>query len=322
MCILSKRELKNIAKRALFELHKAALHAGVIILPNHYYIGIPDVNALRRTTEMWARRSKLLGIDSDLDGQAARIREVCTPFEPEYRGNPFYKDAVSTGSGPGFGYVEAQVLHGVLRHFKPRQIIEVGSGVSTRCSLAATAMNEHEGAPRCEIICIEPHPSPWLENGEVRLIRSEVQPLGFELFEALEPGSLLFIDSSHTVKVGGDVNYLILEVLPRLRDGVLVHFHDIYLPYDYARNALTSLEHPQETALLHAFLIGNRNVEILFSLSHLHYDRRDCLLEVFPEYRPQPGANGLREGGYGSFTAMGEHFPSSTYLRIRCGLAC
>ena len=118
------------------------------------------------------------------------------------------------------------------------------------------------------------------------MIRSEVQCLGFDLFEALEPGSLLFIDSSHTVKVGGDVNYLILEVLPRLRAGVLVHFHDIYLPYDYARNALTGLEHPQETVLLHAYLIGDRNVEILFLLSHLHYDRRDCLLEVFPEYRP------------------------------------
>jgi hypothetical protein len=319
--MLTKRGLKNIAKRALFKAHRAALHAGVIILPNHYYVGVPDVNTLRRTTDTWARRSKLLGVDTDVDGQVVRIRDVCTPFEPEYRGNPFYKDAVSRVSGPGFGYIEAQALHGVVRYFKPRQIIEVGSGVSTRCSLAATAMNEHEGAPPCDIICIEPHPSPWLESGGIRLIRSEVQRLGFELFEDLEPGSLLFIDSSHTVKAGGDVNYLILEVLPRLRAGVLVHFHDIYLPYDYARDSLTSLEHPQETVLLHAFLIGNRNVEILFSLSHLHYDRRDCLMEVFPEYRPQPDSNGLCEGGYGSFTAMGEHFPSSMYLRIRRGLA-
>ena len=264
--MLTKRRLKNIAKRGLFEIHRIALRAGVIILPNHYYVGVPDVNALRRTTDMWARRSKLLGVNSDLDCQVARLRDVCSRFEPEYRGNPFYEDAVSGGSGPGFGYIEAQALHGVVRHFKPRQIIEVGSGVSTRCSLAATRMNEDEGAHRCDITCIKPYPSPWLAGGEVRLIRSQVQCVGFELFEALEPGSLLFIDSSHTVKVAGDVNHLILEVLPRLRAGVLVHFHDIYLPYDYARNALTSLEHAQETALLHAFLIGNRNVEILFSL--------------------------------------------------------
>jgi hypothetical protein len=316
--MLSKRRLKDIAKRAFFEVHRAGLQVGVAILPNHYYVGIPDVNALRRTTDTWARRSELVGVASDIDGQVTRIREVCTPFEPEYRGNPFYKDAVSSGCGPGFGYVEAQALHGVLRHFKPRKIIEVGSGVSTRCMLAATAMNEHEGAPRCDIICIEPHPSPWLESAEIRLICSEVQCLHFELFEALEPGSLLFIDSSHTVKVGGDVNYLILEILPRLRAGVIVHFHDIYLPYDYARNALNSLEHPQETALLHAFLIGNQNVEILFSLSCLHYDRQNCLVEVFPEYRPELDENGLCEGGYGRFiTARGGHFPSSTYLRIR-----
>jgi hypothetical protein len=316
---LTKRELKDIAKRALFEVHRAALRAGVIVLPNHYYVGVPDVNALRRSAATWARRSELLGIDCDLDGQVARIRDICAPFEPEFRGNPFYEDAVSRSSGPGFGYIEAQALHGVVRHLKPRQIIEVGSGVSTRCSLAATAMNEEEGAPRCDVTCIEPHPSSWLESANIRLIRTEVQCLGFELFEALDAGSLLFIDSSHTVKVGGDVNYLILEVLPLLRAGVLVHFHDIFMPYDYARNALTSLEHPQETVLLHAFLIGNRNVEILFSLSHLHYDRSDCLLEIFPEYRPQPDSNGLREGGYGSFTAVSEHSPSSTYLRIRYG---
>jgi hypothetical protein len=246
---------------------------------------------------------------------------VCARFEPEYRGNSFYREAVHRGDGPGFGYIEAQVLHGVIRHFKPRQIIEVGSGVSTRCSLAAAAMNEREGAPKTEIICIEPHPSLWLERAGIRLIRSEVQGVGFEIFEALESGSLLFIDSSHTVKVGGDVNYLILEVLPRLRNGVLVHFHDIYLPYDYARDALTSLEHPQETALLHAFLIGNRNVEILFSLSQLHYDRQESLLEVFPEYHPQSDSDGLCEGGYGSPEATGGHFPSSTYLRIAGGLA-
>jgi hypothetical protein len=315
--MLTSRRLKNAAKRVLFSVHRAGLRTGVIILPNHYYVGIADVNVLRRTTDIWARRSKLLGVESDLDGQASRIREVCAPFEAEYRGNPFYNDAVVRGSGPGFGYIEAQALHGVVRHFKPRQIIEVGSGISTRCSLAATAINEREGAPRCDITCIEPHPTPWLESANIHLIRDQVQHVGFELFDALEPNSLLFIDSSHTVKVGGDVNYLMLEVLPRLRAGVIVHFHDIYLPYDYARDVLTALEQPQETALLHAFLIGNRNVEILFSLSQLHYDRRDCLSEVFPEYSPQRNANGLRDHRDGCAATTAGHFPSSIYLRIR-----
>jgi len=314
--MLTRRRLKNAAKRVLFSIHRAGLRAGVIILPNHYYVGISDVNVLRRTTDIWARRSKLVGVESDLDGQASRIRAVCSPFEAEYRSNPFYTDAVARGSGPGFGYIEAQTLHGVLRHFKPRQIIEVGSGVSTRCSLAATAINEREGAPRCDITCIEPYPSSWLENGEIRLIRDEVQRIDFKIFESLEPGSLLFVDSSHSVKVGGDVNYLILEVLPRLRAGVIVHFHDIYLPYDYARDVLTALEQPQETALLHAFLIGNRNVEILFSLSQLHYDRREYLKNVFPEYRAQQDSNGLRDHSDGTHAPIGEHFPSSTYLRI------
>lgn len=87
--MLTKRGLKEIAKRALFEVRRAPLHAGVIILPNHYYIGVSDINALRRTTDTWARRSKLLGVDSDLDGRVICIRDVCAPFEPEYRSNPF-----------------------------------------------------------------------------------------------------------------------------------------------------------------------------------------------------------------------------------------
>jgi len=315
--MLTSRGWKDIAKRILFTIHRAGLRAGVVLLPNHYYIGIADVNVLRRTTDTWARPSELCGVTSDLDGQAARLREVCAPFELEYRGNRFYRDAVARGSGPGFGYVEAQALHAVVRHFKPRRLVEVGSGISTRCSLAAAAMNERDGAPRCEITCIEPHPRPWLETADVRLIRDQVQHLDFALFEALEPGSLLFIDSSHTVKVGGDVNYLILEVLPRLRAGVIVHFHDICLPYGYPPDVLTALEQPQETVLLHAFLIGNRNVEILFSLSQLHHDRRDCLKEVFPEYSPQRDVNGLRDQQHDRAATGAGHFPSSIYLRIR-----
>jgi len=130
----------------------------------------------------------------------------------------------------------------------------------------------------------------------------------------LQQGDLLFIDSSHTVKPGGDVNYLILEVLPRLRKGVIVHFHDIYLPFDYQRDVLQTFFHWAETSLLRAFLIFNDKARIIFCLSHLHYERRDALREVFLEYSPQGDVNGLRLEEYKPFKLVPEHYPSSIYI--------
>lgn len=310
-----QRKLKNRAKELFFTFHKFGLRCGVVVLPNHYYVDFPDIGRLAKTVDLWAKPSHLTGVESDLDRQCTYLREICGPFAGEVDGNPHYRIAISTHYGPGYGYIEAQALHCVVRNIKPKRIIEVGSGVSTYCMLRAVANNE----TRCAITCIEPHPSRWLRSADVMLVEKPVQAVAFELFESLSDGDFLFIDSSHTVKTGSDTNFLILEVLPRLKPGVVVHLHDICLPYDYPRNALRTFFQWQETALLHAFLIGNRNVEILFSLSQLHYDRAEVVKEIFPEYRHQPAENGLRVAGSPIFDETGDHFPSSIYLRIRNG---
>jgi hypothetical protein len=308
-----KRKLKNRAKKLLFSIHKLGLRCGVVILPNHYYLDFPDVSQLARAADLWAKPSQLAGVETDLDQQAARLREICAPYATEVRGNPHYLSALSAGCGPGYGYIEAQALHCVVRSPKPKRIVEVGSGVSTYCILQAAARN----GVRCAITCVEPYPSAWLKGAQVALIEKPVQAVPFDLFEALGDGDFMFIDSSHMVKTGSDTNFLILEVLPRLKPGVVVHFHDIFLPYDYPRDALRTFFQWQETALLHAFLIGNRNVEILFCLSQLHYDCPGVVGDLFPEYRPQPADRGLRIADSPIFDDGGDHFPSSIYLRVR-----
>ncbi len=308
-----RRKLKNRAKELLFSVHKLGLRCGVVVLPNHYYIDFPDVNQLAKTADLWAKPSQLAGIEIDLDQQAACLRAICGPFANEVRGNPHYQTAVSTDCGPGYGYIEAEALHCVVRSLKPKRIVEVGSGVSTYCILQAAARNE----TRCAITCVEPYPRQWLRNADVTLVEKPVQAVPLELFESLGDGDFLFIDSSHTVKTGSDVNFLVLEALPRLNPGVVVHVHDIFLPYDYPRDVLRFCFQWQETALLHAFLIGNRNVEIMFCLSQLHYARPGVLREVFPEYRAQPAENGLRSAGSALFDDAEDHFPSSLYLRVR-----
>ena len=129
-----------------------------------------------------------------------------------------------------------------------------------------------------------------------------------DILTALDPGDILFVDSTHTVKPGSEVNRLILDVLPRLKSGVFVHFHDIYFPYDYQPTLLSSeLFFSVESTLLHAFLIGNGHCRIVLSTSMLHYAAPERIAALFPRYAPQNNANGL-------ITERGEHFPSATYL--------
>jgi predicted O-methyltransferase YrrM len=308
-----KRIFKNLAKRLLYQLYEVGLNFGLIILPKHYYIPFPDLRVVRRTRAQWACRSAMIGVDMDLDRQAQYLREMVKPFEPEYRGNCAYRRAVEGAFGPGYGYVEAQALHGVIRAVKPRRIIEIGSGVSTYCMLEAVQKNG--GEHHTEVTCVEPHPSAWLREAPVKLIESSMQEVPLELFGTLEAGDFLFVDSTHTVQLGGEVNRIVLEVLPGLKPGTLIHFHDIYFPYDYPRDADRSFFQSMETALLHAFLIGSRTIEVLICLSQLHYDRRETLREVFPEYNPQEDVDGLSTGRADAT----KHFPSSIYLRATAG---
>ncbi len=305
-------------KRALLRLHKLGIKFGVFILPVHYYSPVPNIVELEKTRHLWAKRSELPGLDVDLDEQVAVLQRVCEGYKSEYAGNSAFKEGVANHFGPGYGYIEAQALHAVIRYYKPARIVEVGSGVSTYCMLKATELNESETGEPTSIVSIEPYPSQKLRSlSGVELIAKPVQTVPLEVFAELGAGDLLFIDSSHTVKPGGDVNYLILEVLPRLRPGVIVHFHDIYLPYDYRRAVLRTFLHWTETSLLRAYLISNHRAKILFCLSHLHYERKDALKSIFPEYTPQEDNDGLQPEKYKPFEPVPEHFPSSIYIEVQ-----
>ena len=136
------------------------------------------------------------------------------------------------------------------------------------------------------LICIEPFPQEFLKEGFAeldRLIEKKVQDVDLEFFSQLQSGDVLFIDSSHTVKIGGDVNYLFLEVLPRLKPGVIIHVHDIFLPFDYRRDwVMDEFRFWTEQYLLQAFLTFNSEFEVLMANSYLsHYHEAD-LKATFP----------------------------------------
>ena len=131
------------------------------------------------------------------------------------------------------------------------------------------------------------------------------------LFEQLESGDLLFIDSSHAVKTGSELPFLYLEVIPQLKPGVIVQIHDVFLPYLYQRNVLTHYLSSQETTLLLALLKGNARLSVLCCLSALHYDFASELAGTLTDYRPQAQVG----EGLSEYEPRG-HFPSSIWLRV------
>lgn len=307
--------MRRFLKKFTIYLFKIFSKAGIFFLPSHYYVPLANINQLKNTKQIWAKKSELPAIDSDLDEQVNNLQKICLPYQHEYVGNINYLKAVEKLFGPGYGFLEAQALHGFIRFYKPGKVIEIGSGVSTFCMLKANEINKEEENTETQITSIEPFPSDKINAlKKVNLIKEKVQSVPVSKFKDLSAGDLLFIDSSHTIRPGGDVNYLILEILPRLSKGVMVHFHDIFLPYDYPRNVLNSYFQWMETSLLRAFLINNHKAKIIFCLSQLHYDRKKALKKIFPDYVPAGDENGLETDS--NANPNKKHFPASIYLEI------
>jgi predicted O-methyltransferase YrrM len=309
----SMPRVRELIKQSSYNLFLFMDRLGLHVLPRHYYTPIPDHGWLRRNKPLWARRTDLTGLDWNLDEQVAWLKANCAPYYGEVEGLGLFREAATFGYGPGYGAIESQVLHCVIRSLKPPRIIEVGSGVSTVCSLRAADMNKRDGARETRITCIEPYPNPKLVALEnITLLKQMLQETDLTAFDALESGDLLFIDSSHAVKPGSDVLMLMLEVVPRLKPGVTIHVHDVYLPYTYPRDLLDNYFGWQETALLLALLKNNPRLGVACCLSALHYDRQEAARAILTDYEPEVDAG----PGLGSKGARG-YFPSSAWLVTR-----
>jgi len=278
--------LRKSIKEAAVGVHKLCIRMGVHVLPVHYYSPVPNILELKRTKAEWSRPSDLPGIHVDLDTQLKLLSSVCTPYQFEYKGNPHYREGQDKHFGPGYGPIVSKALE----------------------------LNKREGRPG-RITSVEPYPSAALRAlPDIELLAQPVQRTDLSVFTSLGEGDLLFIDSSHTVRPGGDVNFLVLEVLPRLKPGVIVHIHDIYLPYDYQRDTCETFFHWTETSLVRAYMTHNPKVEILACMSHLHYERAQGMQQVFPDYVPQANDEGLQPEQYSPTSPAPGDFPCSLYL--------
>jgi len=300
--------LGRLSVRVFFALDQVGLH----VLPKHYALPVADYSWLRKNPEAWMGRASLVGVRWDIGEQLNWLQSICKPFYHEVAGLGPYREIKSSGWGAGFGPIESQVLHCFVRYFAPARVVEVGSGVSTACIFRASDMNKQEGRQGTKIVSVEPFPFPKLrEQKEITLIEDVMQKVPRSVFDELEAGDLLFIDSTHTVKLGSELLRIYLDIIPSLRPGVFIHIHDIFLPYLYTRVALTSYFDWQETSLVLALLKNNHNLSVRCSLSALHYDRPEEMAALLTDYQPQANIEGLRADE----NREGHFFPNSLWLQ-------
>jgi len=265
--------------------------------PGHYYSPIPDPTDVVGLSVRTGRRSvtEIAGIDLRWEHQESILKKVASfysemPFgdskdEPRYCRYYFENGYYSFGDGI--------ILHGLLRHLRPNQIIEVGSGFSS-CLMLDVNQLFFDGQMKCTFI--EPFPERLYENmresdkSSATVLESKVQEVELEVFNSLAENDILFIDSSHVGKAASDVNYLFFEVLPRLKAGVLIHIHDIFYPFEYPEDWILGGRSWNEAYMLRCLLMHNKKFEIQCWGDALSIHRRSLVESLMPKCLLNPGA--------------------------------
>ncbi|HZO58588.1 MAG TPA: class I SAM-dependent methyltransferase [Solirubrobacterales bacterium] len=260
-------------------------------LPTHYYSPIQDPSLLEEPSErarIWpADPHPMPGIDWREDAQVELCSEVFASQQPmEFptgapAGGPEY-----ARRSPRYPAVDAWVLQAFLRHLRPARVVEVGAGYS---SLVTARVNREYLDDEVRFTAIDPYPLEFLEAGVpglTELRKERVQDTPLEVFEQLDEHDVLFVDTSHTVKTGGDVPWIFNQILPRLRPGVVVHLHDIFLPWDYPEDWVFQGKGWNEQYLAQSFLTWSSAFEVLFGTYWMIRRHWDVLLRAFPQMVP------------------------------------
>jgi thymidine kinase/SAM-dependent methyltransferase len=275
---LLERLLKEESAGRTFRLLE---QRGIHLTPVDRHQPIPDTRAF--PPSIWEERKEIAGVDLNTATQLALLTEEFPKFRDEY-------EAISQDEAPepgrfslangSFTGTDALAYYCMIRHFSPSRIIEVGSGPST---LLATEAAGRNGSTF--VIAVDPNVAdsiaglPGLSAAEKR----PVEELEVSFFDQLEPNDILFIDSSHVSRIGSDVNFLFLEVLPRLKPGVLVQAHDVFLPAEYSKDwVLEKRRFWNEQYLVQAFLIFNDAWEVLLANNYLGRYHLEEMKSTFP----------------------------------------
>lgn len=264
--------------------------------PGHFYSPLPDINFIDRYKATLFNRqiNSIPGIENNVADQLALL----DTFSEYYDELPF-KDDKCSGlryyfRNSWFSYGDAIILYSMLRHYRPQRIIEIGSGFSSAVMLDT---NDHFFARRIALTFVEPYPERLFsllsdeDKKRHAIIVDAVQEVPLERFAALDTRDILFIDSSHVAKIGSDVVHLLTNVLPMLNKGVIVHFHDVFWPFEYPEEWLRAGRAWNENYILKAFLQFNAKFRILFFNSYLAIHHLDVVGQTLPLFLRNTGGS-------------------------------
>lgn len=290
---------RRVAQRVFLTGDRLGLH----VLPVHYYTPVASRKQLRQSEAEWRRRLDPMPFAWDIDAQATWLSDTAGDFPAELPLQKIFDREREFRYGP----IEAQFLHSWLRKNAPSRILEIGSGTSTEIMSEAVERNIAEGRQATQITACDPYTADWVADlPHVTSRKVGGLELGEEVL-SLGAGDLLFIDSTHVVRTGSELAHLYLGLVSQLKPGVIVHIHDIYLPYLFSPDIYTSMFDWQETTLVAALLAGNSDLRVLACQSALFHDRPDVLHEVFSEFTPATITDGV-------YVGEGGHFPASLWL--------
>jgi len=250
--------------------------------PGHFYSPIPDLDEIkRREAEIYDSDRNIHGIGFNDEVQLDLLEKVrsCLPVAPwtfeKKDGLLYHYDNIY------YTYSDALSLFGLMKSLRPKRIVEVGSGWSSAVMLDTNRLFFDSDT---DLAFIEPFPERLSEViggwSAVNLKQTTIQHAGLDIFKSLEAGDFLFIDTSHVSKIGSDVNYILFEVLPILKPGVYIHFHDIFYPFEYPKDWIYEGFAWNENYILRAFLMDNASYEIVFMNTYLEYKYPEKLPEM------------------------------------------
>lgn len=257
--------------------------------PGHFYSPIVDPDDIAGKRERIFDRSRAVsGVDFNADAQQALLVDLAKYYAQlgyTFDATPERRYYFNNGY---FSHLDAVLLACMILHCKPRRIIESGSGFT---SAIMADMNALFLDHRIELTFIDPHPEriyQLLREDDLRqvtVINSPVQDVAPALFDELEAGDFFFADTTHVSKCGSDVNHIVFEILPRLRPGVLVHFHDIFYPFEYPEAWVLQIRRSwNELYLLRAFLTANTDYAMLLFINFLEHHCPELLREHFAAF--------------------------------------
>lgn len=286
----------QVLERASTVLQRAQAAAPQFVPPGHFYSAVPPLTEVRaRASHIFDRNCRTVaGVDLREAEQLALLER----FAEYYRDHPFTatqrEDRRYFFENPHYSYSDALFLHCMLRHIRPKRVIEVGSGYSSAATLDTCELFLGN-----EVDCtfIEPYTDllrSILKPGDterINIIEKPLQDVPVSLFEGLTANDILFIDSTHVSRVGSDVNYLFFEVLPALRPWVVIHFHDVFWPFEYPESWIEEGRQWQEDYVLRAFLEFNQAFEIVVFNSFLETFHSDWFEKHMPLCLKNPGSS-------------------------------